>query len=380
MRIIIFLAMLVLSSTVSAQSYQMPKGEQGYWKLEEVLLWQLIDPAENGEPFAISKLNQLVKDCLANADCKGPLANRSSQPTGKQREAAVAAAHLAELFWDKAEAAGLQRDAVRYVRLHTFANNLLYAPSTYALGRLYLHGFPAGGISQNTEQGVRLLKSAYERGHIESAIELALYYRSMGLRDPARNTFEVAFNLINQSAGTPDSYVEVIHTNLRQLGYPLDEVLASRKPSVAPSESKVVQQQTQAAVRQDRVEQARQCYADAESITRRDSQLRRQLRSLDASLNDVEGDINVLRNTRGTVSGTYSGQLESYARSGQFNQLEQERRELIRERGYVDRELRDLIRYAQSRQSECNLSLYRSEYDLVCKGNTSNSFCKGYDL
>lgn len=283
----------------------MPKGEQGYWKLEEVLLWQLIDPAENGEPYAISKLNQLVKECLAKADCKGPLANRGSQPTGKQREAAVAAAHLAELFWDKAEAAGLQRDAVRYIRLHTFANNLLYAPSTYALGRLYLHGFPEGGISQNTEQGVRFLKSAYERGHIESAIELALYYRSMGLRDPARSTFEIAFNLINQSAATPDSYVEAIHTNLRQLGYPLDDVLAARKQKIRAPESKVVQQQTQAPVRQDRVELARQCVADADSITNRNSQLRRQLRSLDASLDDVEGDINVLRNTRGTVRGTH---------------------------------------------------------------------------
>lgn len=380
MRIIIFLATLVFTNAVFAQSYQMPKGEQGYWKLEEVLLWQLIDPAENGEPYAISKLNQLVKECLAKADCKGPLANRGSQPTGKQREAAVAAAHLAELFWDKAESAGLERDAARYVRLHVFANNLLYAPSTYALGLLYLHGFPEGGIGQNTEQGAKFLKSAYERGHIESAIELALYFRSIGLQEPARDTFEAAFALINQTDATPEAYVEVIHTNLRQLGYPLDDVLADRKQRAAAPESKVVQQQGQAPVRQERIEQARQCYADAESITRRDSQLRRQLRSLDASLDDVEGDINVLRNTRGTARGTYAGQLESYARSGQFSQLEQERRELIRERGYVDRELRDLIRYAQSRQSECNLSLYRSEYDLVCKGNTSNSFCKGYDL
>ncbi|WP_404408529.1 hypothetical protein LG272_10920 [Pseudidiomarina marina] len=379
MRNLLIIAVLVsaMADTANAQTYQMPEGEQGYWKLEETMMWQLTDPAERGEVYAISKLNSLVKKCLETAACKGPLANRGEHPTQQQREAAVAAANLADLFLNKAERAGVERNPTLFVRLHTFANNLTYAPSTYALGRQFLRG---GIVAKDPEYGAQLLQSALALGHIESGIELGLYYRSIGSSQAARSVFEEAFEQLSSRLDTPESFVQVIHSNLRELGYPLDNVLAERRSSMTSEPAKVAQTSQQPTVRAERVELARQCFADAENITRRDSALRRQLRTIDNQLNDVEGDINVLRNTRGTVRGTYEGQLESYARSGQFSQLEQERRDLLRERGYLDRELRSLIDYARSRQSECNLSLYRSEYDLVCKGNSGNSFCKGYDL
>lgn len=379
MRNLLIIAVLLsaMADAANAQSYQMPEGEQGYWKLEETMLWQLTDPAEGGEAYAISKLNSLVKKCLASAECKGPLANKGERPTQQQREAAVAAARLAALFLDKSEQAGLERNPTLFVRLHTFANNLTYAPSTYALGRQFLRG---GIVAKDPEYGAQLLQSALALGHIQSGIELGLYYRAIGSSQAARAVFEQTFAQLSSRLDTSESFVQVIHSNLRELGYPLDNALARRKPSATSEPAKVVQTSQQVTVRADRVEQARQCFADAENVTRRDSALRRQLRTIDKQLDDVEGDINVLRNTRGTVRGTYEGQLESYARSGQFSRLEQERRDLLRERGYADRELRSLIDYARSRQSECNLSLYRAEYDLVCKGNSGNSFCKGYDL
>lgn len=376
-KLIIAVLVSAMSGAGNANAYQMPEGKQGYWTLEETMLWQLTEPAERGEIYAISKLNSLVKKCLENAQCKGPLANRGERPTQQQREAAVAAANLADLFLNKAEQIGLEHNPTLFVRLHTFANNLTYAPSAYALGRQSLRG---GIVAKDPEYGAKLLQSALESGHIESGIELGLYYRAIGSSQVARSVFEQAFQQLSFRLDTPEAFVQVIHSNLRELGYPLDNVLAQRNPSATSEPSKVVQTPQQPAVRAERVELARQCFADAENVKRRDSSLRRQLRTIDSQLDDVEGDINVLRNTRGTVRGTYEGQLESYARSGQFSRLEQERRDLLRERSYADRELRSLIDYARSRQSECNLSLYRSEYDLVCKGNSENSFCKGYDL
>jgi len=51
MRNLLIIAVLLsaMADAANAQSYQMPEGEQGYWKLEETMLWQLTDPAERGE-------------------------------------------------------------------------------------------------------------------------------------------------------------------------------------------------------------------------------------------------------------------------------------------------------------------------------------------
>ncbi|PHR65489.1 MAG: hypothetical protein COA51_05185 [Idiomarina sp.] len=378
MRNLLIIAVLVsaMADTANAQSNQMFESEPGFWKLEELMLWQLTDPAERGEAHAIAKLNSLVKKCLASAECKGPLASRGARPTQQQREAAVAAANLAELFLDKAEQAGLERNPTLFVRLHTFANNLTYAPSTYALGRQFLRG---GIVAKDPEYGAQLLQSALERGHLKSGIELGLHYRSIGSSQAALDVFKQAFELLREEENRYKPYVNTIHSNLRELGYPLDNVLAQRKASMTSASASTPKPQT-SKVRDNVVEQARQCADDLENIERRRSSLSRQLRSIDSQLDDVEGDINVLRNTRGTVRGTYEGQLESYARSGQFSRLEQERRELLRERGYVDRDLRSLKDYNQMRRSECNISLFRTEYDLVCKGRSNNTFCERFNL